>query len=83
MMHPLEVNMRPNMEILEAEMLQLAPSERSLLLERLIASLDSDREVDEAWELEADRREALLESGLVATMPVSEAINQLRTSLQR
>jgi len=50
-----------NLEVLEAEVLQLAPVERSHLLERLIASLDSDPEVEEAWEREADRREAELE----------------------
>ena len=50
--------MSTNLEILEAEVLQLPPDERSHVLERLIASLDSDPEVEEAWEREADRREA-------------------------
>ena len=61
----LEVNVSTNLEVLEAEVLQLAPAERSHLLERLIASLDSDPEVEEAWEREADRREAELESGSI------------------
>ena len=75
--------MSTNMEVLEAEVLQLAPVERSHLLERLIASLDADPEVEEAWEREADRREAELESGLIAAVPASEAVARLRARLRR
>lgn len=72
-----------NLEVLEAEVLQLAPAERSRLLERLIASLDSDPEVEEAWDLEADRREAELESGSIAAVPGTDAIVRLRARLSR
>jgi putative addiction module component (TIGR02574 family) len=73
-----------NLEILEAEVqLQLAPADRSHLLERLIASLDADPEVEEAWEREADRREAELESGLITAVPGEEAIARLRARLPR
>lgn len=75
--------MPTNLEVLEAEVLQLAPVERSHLLERLIASIDSDPEVEEAWEREADRREAELESGLIAAVPGQEAIVRLRARLPR
>ena len=75
--------MNTSLEVLEAEVLQLAPVERSHLLERLIASLDSDPEVEEAWEREADRREAELESGLIAAVPGQEAVARLRAKLQR
>lgn len=75
--------MSTNLEVLEAEVLQLAPVERSQLLERLIASLDSDPEVEEVWEREADRREAELKSGLVAAVPGPEAIVRLRARLPR
>jgi putative addiction module component (TIGR02574 family) len=71
------------LEVLEAEVLQLAPADRSHLLERLIASLDSDPEVEEAWEREADRREAELESGVIAAVPGQEAITRLRARLPR
>lgn len=74
--------MNANLEILEAEVMQLAPIERSHLLERLIASLDSDPEVETAWTLEADRREAELESGLIVTVPGQDAIARLRARLQ-
>jgi putative addiction module component (TIGR02574 family) len=72
-----------NLEVLEAEVLRLAPVDRSHLLERLIASLDADPEVEEAWEREADRREAGLDSGLIAAVPGQEAIVRLRTRLPR
>ena len=75
--------MSTNLELLEAEVLRLAPVERSHLLERLIASLDSDPEVEEAWEREADRREAELESGSIVEVPGQEAIDRLRAKLPR
>ena len=75
--------MSANLELLEAEFLKLAPVERSHLLERLIASLDSDPEVEEAWEREADRREGELESGSVSAVSGSEAVARLRVRIQR
>ena len=79
----LEVSMSTNLEVLEAEVLQLPPVERSHLLERLIASLDSDPEVEEAWEREADRREAELESGSISAVSGQDAIARLRARLTR
>ena len=68
-------------EALEAEVLKLAPSERSRLLERLIISLDADAEVEEAWAREADRREAELDSGAVAAIPGDQMMERLRARL--
>ncbi|CAN7208420.1 addiction module protein [Variovorax sp. LjRoot290] len=75
--------MNTDLEALEAEVLKLDPSDRSHLLERLIASLDPDPEVEEAWEREANRREAELSSGAVAAVPGHEAMGQLRSNLSR
>ena len=75
--------MSTSLEALEAEVLKLAPAERSHLLERLVASLDLDPEVEQAWEREADRREAELGSGAVAVVPGEEAIGRLRSRLSR
>jgi putative addiction module component (TIGR02574 family) len=75
--------MSTSLEVLEAEALKLAPADRSHLLERLIASLDSDPEVEAAWDREADRREAELESGAVAAVPGPEAMARLRSRLSR
>jgi transcription initiation factor TFIIIB Brf1 subunit/transcription initiation factor TFIIB len=73
--------MQTNLEILEAQALKLEPAERSHLLERLIASLDLDPEVEQAWEQEADRREAELASGKVTEVAGQVAINRLRAKV--
>lgn len=75
--------MNANLDVLEAEVLKLTAADRVHLLERLIASLDADPEVEEAWEREADRREAELESGSVAAVAGHEAIARLRARLPR
>ena len=75
--------MSTTLEILEAEVLKLKPAERSHLLERLIASLDADPAVEEAWEHEADRREADLASGAAVLLSGHEAIERLRSRLVR
>ena len=75
--------MSPTLEVLEAEVLKLPSADRSHLLERLIASLDSDPEVEHAWEQETDRREAELASGAVPAVPGHEAIARLRARLSR
>ena len=74
-----EVRVSTRLEVLEAEALQSIPANRS----RLIASLDSDPEIAESWEREADRREAELESGSIAAVPGQEAIARLRAKLRR
>lgn len=71
------------LEALEAEVLKLAPAERSHLLERLVASLDVDLEVEQAWEQEADRREAALASGTVQAVSGPDAVARLRATLSR
>ncbi|WP_045531951.1 addiction module protein [Serpentinimonas raichei] len=75
--------MSTTLEILQAQALELLPADRSLLLERLIASLDSDPEIEQAWEREVDHREAELESGRVIEVPGHEAISRLRARLDR
>jgi hypothetical protein len=75
--------MSANLEVIEAEVLKLAPADRSHLLARLIASLDVDPEVEKAWEQVADQREAELESGAVQAIPGHEAVARLRARLSR
>ena len=75
--------MGTNLEVLEAEFLQSPLVERSHLLERLIASLASNPEVEEAWEREANRREAELESGSITAVSGREAVARLRARLVR
>ena len=68
-------------EDLQAEVLSLPPAERSLLLERLIVSLDADPEIQRAWVQEAQRRDSEIESGEVAPVPGEEALARIRASL--
>jgi hypothetical protein len=68
-------------EALEAEALRLPAVERSRLLERLAVSLPPDAETEEAWEREADRREAQLAGGSVELVPGEEALARLKAKL--
>ncbi len=69
-------------EVLESEVLALPAAERTRLLERVIASLDTDPEIQEAWVTEAVRRESQVTSGAVALVSGEEAIARLRAHLQ-
>lgn len=69
-------------EALEAEVLSLPPAERARLLDRLINSLDTDRAADEAWLLEARRRDEQLDGGSVKPLPGDVVLAQLRSSLR-
>ncbi len=69
-------------EVLEAEVLGLASAERSRLLDRLIASLDADPAVEDAWMQEAKQRDEEIESGAVQAIPGEVAIARLRAALK-
>lgn len=65
-------------EMREAEVLRLPAAERALLVQALVASLDEDASVEEAWAAEVDRRIAQIESGEVQLIPGSEALAKLK-----
>ena len=67
---------------LEANALQLAPEDRAQLADRLLASLSSDNDLDDAWSVEADRRLSELESGSVIGVPVADAIARARNAIK-
>jgi putative addiction module component (TIGR02574 family) len=69
-------------ETLEAAALQLLPGERAILIQRLIASLDRDPEVEEAWVAEVERREAEIESGAVSLLPGPESLAKLKAEFE-
>lgn len=75
--------MPTQLEIVEAQAMQLTPAERNHLLERLIVSLDTDPDVEAAWEQLADQREAELEAGLAQALPGNEVMARLRARLAR
>jgi len=74
--------MSSTVEALEAEALQLSAAERARLVERLIASLDIDPEVEEAWAAEVERRNAEIESGAVALVSGPEALAKLKAEFR-
>jgi putative addiction module component (TIGR02574 family) len=74
--------METQLEILELEALKLTPGERAALAQRLLASLDEDTEIEDAWAVEIERRIADVESGAVQAIPISEALEQVRAALK-
>ncbi len=70
------------LDTLEAEVLKLPAGARSHLLDRLIASLGHDAEIEEAWALEAERRDAEVDEGKVTTVPGTELLDRLRAELR-
>ena len=76
-----QVTVNARLEILEAQALKLLASDRSHLLERLVASLDRDPDIEAAWETEADRREQTLSSAEASPIPGDEAVQRLRRHL--
>lgn len=71
-----------SIETLEAEALQLSPSQRAHLVERLIASLDTDPAVEEAWALEVERRLIEIESGTATLLPGAETLAKLKAEFR-
>lgn len=74
--------MGKKLELLEAEALKLTTAERAALAQLLLASLDADAEIDEAWAVETERRIADIESGAVQTISIADALAQVRAALK-
>ena len=58
----------------EAQALLLSPEDRAQLADKLLASLATDTDVEDAWSAEAERRLAELECGATSAIPVQDAI---------
>ena len=72
---------RVELDARETEVLNLSPVDRSHLLDRLVASLEADSEIADAWALEAGRRDAEIEAGQVALVPGKEALARFGAQL--
>jgi len=70
------------LERLEAQALTLTPGERAALAQRLLASLDEDSEIEEAWAAEVERRIVEVESGAVQVIAIAEALARVRAALK-
>lgn len=66
-----------SVDTLAQEVLNLPPTQRALLVDRVVASLDADCRRDAAWDALAARREAELQSGLVQALPLDEVLTRL------
>ncbi len=74
--------MTTRLEVLEAEALRLTDSERASLAQRLLASLDENAEIEEAWAAEVGRRILAVERGEVQDIPISDALAALRAGFK-
>ena len=70
------------LETLEAAALQLTPADRARLVDRLIATLDADPEVEEAWAAEVERRNAEIENGSVSLLPGPESLARVKAEFE-
>ena len=73
---------RETVETLEAAALQLTPADRARLVDRLIATLDPDPEVEEAWAAEVERRQNEIENGTVTLLPGPESLTKLKAEFE-
>ena len=64
-------------ETVEAAALQLPRAERARLAERLIASLDEDAAIEQAWAEEIRRRVEELRTGRVQPIPGEQVFAEL------
>lgn len=70
--------MSSSVEFLESEALRLPTAERARLVERLIASLDVDPGVEDAWATEVERRNVEIDNGTVSLLSGPEALIALK-----
>jgi Putative addiction module component len=73
--------MANQLELLEAQALQLSSGERAAFAQVLLASLDEDAEIDAAWASESERRSVALDRGVTRGIPIADALARLRARL--
>lgn len=69
-------------EQVEAAVQRLPREERARLAEVLIASLDEETEIEQAWSVEIARRVQELQSGAVTSIPAEEVFAELEGLLK-
>jgi putative addiction module component (TIGR02574 family) len=74
--------MENQLELLEAEALKLSAAERAAFAQLLLASLDEDAEIEDAWALETERRMTEIENGTTRVIPLADALAQVRAALK-
>ena len=71
-------------QTVEHEALRLPPADRAKLAQKLLLSLDdlSEKELEQAWLIEADRRARELDRGDVQPIPAEEVRQRARALLR-
>lgn len=69
-------------EEVESAALQLPRPDRARLAERLIASLDEEDEIEQAWAAEIERRVREVDSGEVELIPGEQVMADMRSLLR-
>lgn len=72
-----------NPQQIESAALELPLHERARLAERLLASLDQEAAVEEAWAAEIERRVQGYRSGTLPAHPGDEVLAEARARLER
>jgi Putative addiction module component len=70
------------LEALESEVLRLPKADRLRLLDRVVASLDSDSRRDAAWDAVAAKRDADADLDPASLLPLDDVLVQLRAQLK-
>lgn len=72
-----------NPQQIESAAMELPLHERARLAERLLASLDQDAAVEEAWAAEVERRVQDYRSGKLSTLSGDDVLADARARLER
>ncbi|OCX73412.1 hypothetical protein A6P07_08670 [Acidithiobacillus thiooxidans] len=62
--------------------MKLTAGEHAAFAQLLLASLDEDTEIEEAWAADTERRIADIESGVLQVIPIADALAQVRAALK-
>ena len=73
--------MSTTLDGIEEEALKLMPEERVRLADHLLASVSGEKDIEDAWAAEVERRIAGVEAGRIALVPVHEAMHRARQAL--
>lgn len=73
--------MSPTLSSLEAQALTLSPQDRAALADHLLASLDAEHEVEDAWAEEVARRLAQIDAGNASLLPLEQVLARARQAI--
>ena len=74
--------MQTLLEQIESQAMQLSAHERAQLVEHLLASFDADDEIEAAWEEEAGKRIARMDSGEATPVSLDVALARATARLR-